>query len=158
MVIVARSRRSTAVVDASVAVKWVMAEEHAEAALLLLESGMGLAAPAHWLGEAVNAVWAATRRGELTEDEAQERAATLAEAPIAAVPLGQLASAAMAVALRLGITIYDSLYLALAERQDATLVTDDRRLLHVAHLDDRFRDRVLWLGETPVTRFSRGLL
>jgi hypothetical protein len=44
MVIVARSSRSTAVVDASVGVKWVMAEQHAEAALLLLESGIGLAA------------------------------------------------------------------------------------------------------------------
>jgi predicted nucleic acid-binding protein len=129
-----------------------------EAALLLLESGIGLAAPARWLGEAVNAVWAATRCGELTEDEAQERAAILAEAPIAAVPLGQLVSAAMTIALRLGITIYDSLYLALAERQDATLVTDDRRLLHAVRRNDRFRDRVLWLGETPVTKFSRGLL
>ncbi len=155
---VARSPRSTAVVDASVAVKWVMAEEHAEAALLLLESGIGLAAPAHWLGEALNAIWAASRRGDLVEQEAQERAATLAEAPVAAVPLGQLATAAMTIALRLGITIYDSLYLALAEQQDATLVTDDRRLLQAARRDDRLRDRVLWLGETPVTKFSRGLL
>jgi hypothetical protein len=64
----------------------------------------------------------------------------------------------MTIALRLGITMHASPYLALAERQDATLVTDDRRLLHVAHLDDRFRDRVLWLGETPVTKLSRGLL
>jgi predicted nucleic acid-binding protein len=158
MVVVARSPRSTAVLDASVAVKWVMAEEHAEAALLLLESGIGLAAPAHWLGEAVNAIWAATRRGDLTEDEARERAATLAEAPIAAVPLGQLAPAAMTIALRLAITIYDSLYLALAERQDATLVTDDRRLLQAARRDNRLRNRVLWLGETPLSKFTQGNL
>jgi hypothetical protein len=39
----------------------------------------------------------------------------------------------------LGITIYDSLYLALAERQDATLVTDDRRLLQAARRDERLR-------------------
>ncbi|HME24131.1 MAG TPA: type II toxin-antitoxin system VapC family toxin [Acetobacteraceae bacterium] len=155
-VTVGRRPLAGAIVDASVAVKWVMAEAHAEAALRLLESGIGLTAPAHWLGEAVNAIWAACRRGDLVEQEAHERAATLAEAPIAVVPLDRLVSAAMTLALRLGITVYDALYLALAEQQGALLVTDDRRLLTAAHHDRQLRDRVIWIGDDTAMNLGRG--
>jgi len=144
---VARSRSPSAVVDASVAVKWVMAEEHGESALRLLESGMGLTAPAHWLGEAVNAVWAAFRRGDLVEREAHERAAALAEAPVATVPLDKLVPAAMNIALRLALTVYDALYLALAEQEGAMLVTDDRRLLAAVRDDPRWSGSVIWIGD-----------
>src|SRR6478752_6093163 len=40
--LMARRLSAGAVVDASVAVKWVLPEEHSEAALRLLESGIGL--------------------------------------------------------------------------------------------------------------------
>jgi predicted nucleic acid-binding protein len=156
VVIVVRRPQAGIIVDASVAVKWVMAEAHAEAALRLLESGTGLAAPAHWLSEAVNALWAACRRGDLVEQEAHERAATLAEAPIAVVPLDRLVSAAMTIALRLGITVYDSLYLALAEQQGATLVTDDRLLLAAARHDGQLRDSVIWIGDDAAMNLGGG--
>jgi predicted nucleic acid-binding protein len=136
---------SDLVIDASVAAKWVLAEEHAEAALQLLESGRRLIAPAHWLGEAVNAVWAAFRRGDILEQEAHERSVTLADAPVAPVPLNELAADAMGIALRLGVTIYDSLYLAAADQRAAIFVTVDRRLLQAVRGDKRLRGRTLWL-------------
>ena len=122
----------------------------------MLESGIGLAAPAHWLGEAVNAIWAACRRGDLIEQEACERAAALAEAPVAVVQLDRLAAPAMTIALRLGVTIYDALYLALAEQQGAMLITDDRRLLAAAQRDRQLRDRAVWIGDDTAINLGAG--
>jgi predicted nucleic acid-binding protein len=135
------------VVDASVAVKWVVAENDAEAALRLLGNRSNLCVPAHWLAEAANALWAACRRGELSEQQAHERVVALAEAPVGTVPLAQLAAAAMTIALRLGITLCDALYLAVAEQQDAALVTADRRLFEAARGDKDLRARVRWIAD-----------
>jgi predicted nucleic acid-binding protein len=153
--VVAGSVPQIAIVDASVAVKWVMAEEHGDAALRLLECGLDLTAPAHWLSEAANAIWAAFRRGDLVEQEAHERAAFLAATPITPVPLERLVKDAMGIAVRLGVTIYDALYLALAEERGAMLVTDDQRLLAAARGDRRLRARAVWIGDNALLRFSR---
>jgi predicted nucleic acid-binding protein len=145
--VVPRSRQASVVVDASVAVKWVVAEEHSDVAQTLLEGDFALSAPAHWLAEAATGLWGACRRGELSEQQAQERVALLVGAPVAAVPLHGLANAAMGLAIRLNLTIYDTLYLALAEEQDARLITADRRLFEAARRDRRFRSRVRWIRD-----------
>jgi predicted nucleic acid-binding protein len=146
--LMARRLSAGAVVDASVAVKWVLPEEHSEAALRLLESGIGLTAPAHWLVEALNAVRAVCQGGGIDRHEVRELTLALVEAPIATVPLEQLTGSAMDIALRLHITIYDALYLALAQREGETLITDDRRLLQSAQSDQQLRARVRWIGAT----------
>ena len=57
------------IVDASVAVKWVVSEAGSEAAVALLREPLG--APSLWLSEASNALWAKVMRRELrTLDEA----------------------------------------------------------------------------------------
>lgn len=145
--VMARSLSARAIVDASVAVKWVLDEDHSDAALRILENEPALAAPAHWLVEALNALRAACQRNELSRQGAYDRAKALVEAPITAVPLGELGPSAMEIGLRLSITIYDALYLALAEREGATLITDDRRLLQAARRDEELRDRVRWIGD-----------
>ncbi len=48
------------------------------------------------------------------------------------VPTEELAGAALRFAIDLRHPIYDCFYLALAEREEATLVTADARLLAVA--------------------------
>jgi predicted nucleic acid-binding protein len=45
-----------AVVDASVAAKWVVEEDHSEKAASLLQYGRRCARD-HWLAEAVNVLW-----------------------------------------------------------------------------------------------------
>ena len=152
----ARDRTGTLVVDASVAAKWVMEEPHSDLAQQILDSGVELAAPAHWLGEAANAVWAAARRGDLNAEEAEERARTLAEAPIHAVPLARLVEAAVAIGLRIGVTIYDALYLALAIERTAVLITDDQRLIHAARRDREVRNLVLWIADSAAGALFRG--
>lgn len=126
----------SAIVDASVAVKWTVREEHADQALRLLETCQDMAAPAHWLAEAANALWAKARKQELTRDQAEERAATLADAPVSVLPLDRLLKAAVATALRAGITVYDALYLTAARETGRPLVTADRRLFAAAASED----------------------
>lgn len=115
------------VVDASVAVKWVVPEAGSDAATDLL--GRELSAPTLWLAEAASALRKKKRRGEITEDEARERAQDLADAPIEPIELPILLPSAMRIASELDHSIYDCFYLAAALLRDAPLVTADRRFV-----------------------------
>lgn len=130
----------TIVVDASIALKWVLEEPGSAAAEELLESD--LAAPSLWLLEAANALWRRTVRGELTREEAAERLTELTKAPVASVPLEQDLSEAMRLALQLNHPVYNCPYLALARRSGTYVVTADARFgqavanhgTHVGHI------------------------
>jgi predicted nucleic acid-binding protein len=63
------------VIDASVAVKWVVPEPGSERAELLLDRG--LVAPDLLFAECANILWEKVRRGELTTEEANVAAQTL---------------------------------------------------------------------------------
>jgi predicted nucleic acid-binding protein len=113
------------VIDASVAVKWVVPEAGSDAAIALL--GRELWGPSLWLAEAANALRTKSRRGEITEDEARLRAQDLIDAPIEPIELPILLPSAMRMAGELGHSIYDCFYLAAALLRDTTLVTADCR-------------------------------
>ncbi len=53
------------VVDASVAVKWLIAEDGSDAAALLLMDGDDLHAPRLMASEVANALWCKIRKGEV---------------------------------------------------------------------------------------------
>jgi predicted nucleic acid-binding protein len=116
------------VIDASVAIKWVVPEPFTDQATTLL-AGPVLCAPAHWHAEAVNGVWKRVYRGELSAEHARSCARTLIDAPVKTVPLPDLIEPALNLAIRLRITVYDALYVALAEVRRIPLVSDDRELL-----------------------------
>ncbi|HVY17565.1 MAG TPA: type II toxin-antitoxin system VapC family toxin [Rhodopila sp.] len=117
-----------AVVDASVAAKWVVEEQHsAEAALLLAYDA--LYAPDHWRAEAVNVLWSKVFQGDLTEADARERMAVLMRAPIAETPIATLMPRAFEIAVARMVTVYDALYVALAEQRGVPMVTADERLV-----------------------------
>lgn len=118
----------TIVIDASIALKWVLEEPGSDAAEELLEKD--LVAPSLWLLEAGNALWRRTVRRELTQAEAEERLTELAKAPVASVPLEQDLPEAMRLALQLNHPVYDCLYLALAKRLGTYVVTADTRFVH----------------------------
>ena len=119
----------TVVVDASVALKWFVAEDDSAAALDLLGSSEVLIAPDLVVAEVSNAAWKAVRSG-LMKPEQQDRAASrLGFAFDELVPLALLAPRAVVISRLLAHAVYDCFYLALAEARSATLVTADRRLL-----------------------------
>jgi predicted nucleic acid-binding protein len=129
------------IVDASVAVKWVVSESGSVEAAALLDQGR-LAAPALWLGEASNALWAKVMRRQLTPDEARRQAADLAEAPVVSIALPGLLPVAMKLALELEHPIYDGFYLSAAMQKDTHVVTADRRLFEKAANRPALADRV----------------
>lgn len=135
-----------AVVDASVAAKWVIEEAHTPKAVLLLKY-QTLHAPAHWRAEAVNVLWAKVFRGDLTAADAADRMETLMRAPVVDTAIAGLVHRAFAISVAHSITIYDSLYVALAEHRDIPMVTADQRLLRRLSTDAAFGKRLVWVGD-----------
>ena len=116
------------VVDASVALKWVVEEEGSEAALAL--KGRDLAAPSLLRIEAALALRTLAARKAIAPAAALDLLGLLQEAPMALVePDDALEQRALEIALDLGHPVYDCIYLALAERTGRRLVTADGRLL-----------------------------
>ncbi len=120
----------TVVVDASVAAKWVADEELSDRAraIYLAEECM---APALIMAEVGNAMWKKQRRKIVTARQVQEAMRALPE-HLRLADLESLAPRAAAIAGELDHPIYDCFYLALAERENLELVTDDMKLMAVA--------------------------
>jgi predicted nucleic acid-binding protein len=136
----------TIVVDASVALKWYVAEEDSGAALALLTSGERLIAPDLVVAELRNGAWRLVRRGELRKEQLAIIARGVPEAFAALHGSAALATRAAALALELNHPVYDCFYLALSEAQSAPLVSADRRL--IAKADGRSSaPRILHLRE-----------
>ncbi|HEY5411414.1 MAG TPA: type II toxin-antitoxin system VapC family toxin [Caulobacteraceae bacterium] len=113
------------VIDASVALKWVLDEPGKETADALLEEE--LIAPSLWLLEAANALWRRTQRGEISGEEAKERLMELYSAPVTTTTIEDDLLAAADLANVLGHPVYDCLYLAMAIRENTYVVTADSR-------------------------------
>jgi predicted nucleic acid-binding protein len=118
------------VVDASVAVKWVLDETGSEAADALLDHD--LIAPVLWLAEAANALWRRARIGDITAGQANARLAELLDAPVASLPIEPYLERALRLAMEIGHPLYDCLYLAVALHHDTHVVTADRRFASAA--------------------------
>jgi predicted nucleic acid-binding protein len=116
------------VVDASVAIKWLIDEPLSEHAARLLDSDVPLVAPELIYAEAANALWAIARRGQIDIADVHEALDVLAVAPLT-VPssMRQLMAAAARLANDLDHPVYDCLYLALALQEERPLITADRR-------------------------------
>jgi predicted nucleic acid-binding protein len=117
------------IVDASVAAKWLIAEDGSAAARLLLERGEVIQAPDLVLAEVGNVLWRHVRRGAFPALGAAQALRRLGDYFGRLVPLDELAFRAVEIAVALDHPIYDCTYLALAERETLSLVTADARLL-----------------------------
>ena len=115
------------VVDASVAVKWLVAEEDADAADWLAASGQELHAPRLMASEAANVLWRKARLGQIERAEAGAAMALLTDMPVRWNDDETVGADAVRLALALDHPVYDCVYLALAHRIGATVVTADRR-------------------------------
>jgi predicted nucleic acid-binding protein len=118
------------VIDASVAVKWVLSEADSDAADALLDQD--LMAPSIWLAEAANVLWRKARTGEITTEQANARLSELLRAPVASLPIEPHLEPALRLAMGMGHPVYDCIYLALALHHRAQVVTADRRFAAAA--------------------------
>ncbi len=129
--------RRTSVVDASVAVKWVLQEEGHREALLLLQSyqeeQMDLLAPHLLLAEVGNALWKRVRRGDLTGGQAGRCFdLLLLNCPIL-MESAEVTRSALELSILHHRAFYDCLYVAWALEQRCDLVTADRKLFGALH-------------------------
>lgn len=133
------------VVDASVVAAAFFQEDHVEAARTLLTTSRELHAPDLLLAEVGNVIWKRHGRGEIDEAEARALLADCLRLPLRLTPSGDLVEAALELALRTKRTVYDCLYLALAVRTKAVLVSGDKRFVN-ALAGSPFEKHVAWLG------------
>lgn len=113
------------VVDASVAIKWVVEEDGTPHALALRRQAR-LIAPELLVAECANILWKKVRRDELTTEEARLAARLLQGADVELMPTRSLLEAATRTAIDLDHPASDCLYLALAIESDCPFVTADR--------------------------------
>lgn len=119
------------VVDASVAIKWLIGETDSDLARNLAASDDELHAPRLMASEIANALWRKVRLGEI---ELSDVSVMLVLAPDMPVRWGadeMVADDATRLALALDHPVYDCVYLALAYRIGAVVVTADLRFANV---------------------------
>jgi predicted nucleic acid-binding protein len=136
------------VVDASVAIKWVVEESGTPQALALRKSGQ-LIAPDLLIAECANVLWKKALRGEMTPEEVDLAARLLERADIELLPTRGLLSAATRIAVALSHPADDCVYVALALARRARYVTADERLIDklARQRDDALRAAVVSLAE-----------
>jgi len=137
---------SRLVVDASVAIKWYVPEVHSAAAARLLEGGNELLAPDLIFPEFGNILWKKRRMREIRETEARDILKALRTVPLEVYPSEPLLDAAFEIAISLDRSVYDSLYVALAESQDCRFVTADGKL-HNALQNTPLAKSIAWVAE-----------
>ena len=116
------------VVDASVALCWFVREAETEKANRLILSTIDLVAPSLMLVELANGLWNKIRRGVIPVALAEDGMREIRRFVPQIVDDAALAAPALALARELDHPVYDCVYLALARRRNAPLVTLDQRM------------------------------
>lgn len=134
----------TFVIDASIAIKWVIDEAGTPEALTLRRNAR-LIAPELLTTECANILWKKFQRRELSREEALLAARLIQAADIDFVPSHSLLEPATRLAIELDHPAYDCFYLALAIQQDCQFVTADERFVRKVGEGrrHRFRTRVI---------------
>ena len=131
-----RAAPALAVLDASVAVRWLVAEHGSDEAAVLLGRPVGWLAPRLMLTEAAGALRRKTAGGELDATQAAQALDILidgAEGGLIHIADDEtLVASALMLAIGLKHRVPDCMYLALAEREGAALATADARLASLA--------------------------
>ena len=117
----------TLVVDASVAVKWLVLEDMSDVAKELYGTGDHLLAPRLIVTEIANALARKTIQGMLTHLEAKHLFSSLPQFLPDLVDVDELIGPAFDNACAIRHPIYDLIYLEAARRLDAQLVRADSR-------------------------------
>lgn len=136
------------VIDASIALRWVVEEEGTSEALALRRHAK-LIAPELLAVECANILWKKVERDELSTAEALLAARLLQAADIEFLATRHLLETATQIAIELDHPAYDCLYLALATEHDCRFVTADEQFVRKVGEGHRhrFRRRVVGLAQ-----------
>lgn len=138
------------VVDASVILKWYLADEaHGEQALALLKQcaigELKILAPTLLTYELMNGLVIAGRRARIDDDAVALSFRGFLNLGIKFYDLAFFADKAFLYARLYGRSVYDSSYMALAEQQGIDFITADERLFNSVKKELPW---VRWIGES----------
>jgi predicted nucleic acid-binding protein len=137
------------VIDASVAIKWVVQEAGSADALALRKHE--LVAPELIVPECSNILWKKVQRAELTSKEAAIAAGLLRRSGIGLLTMQDMLEETTAMAIDINHPAYDCIYMIAARREGVPLVTADSRLANkIGAIKTLKSPKVLALGD-PAT-------
>jgi predicted nucleic acid-binding protein len=124
------------VLDASVALAWFFRDEESVASekLYALTDDHKLIVPPHWFAEVANGILIGERRGRCAADEVPlfiEQLSGMSFAIDAISPFGQF-EMILPLARAHSLTVYDAIYLHLAQSHRSPLATFDKKLIAAA--------------------------
>lgn len=135
------------VLDASVALKWVLPEADSAHAIALRDDYANgihqLIAPDIFKVEAAHALTRAERRGILQYGEAINRMVLRMRLRPRLEPFSSMLPRAMEISSLMRVGVYDCLYVALAEREGCKVVSADKRVIAL------FPSQVIALASLP---------
>jgi len=135
------ARREEAVVDASIAVKWLSEEEGTQAALKLreeyIEGTLILSAPDLLIYELANAL---RFKPDFNDEKVSRAVADILDLQIDLItPSRELIEKSTEAAYLYGATVYDSCYLALGELLGVEVYTSDKKFYEKAKGSNRLK-------------------
>ncbi|MEK6258129.1 MAG: type II toxin-antitoxin system VapC family toxin [Planctomycetota bacterium] len=120
------------VVDSSVAIKWFVAENHQAEAMAIAQEWIAgqleCIVPDWFFVEVENILWKKPRKQLITQYDVTQTLQEIDKLPFRVVASRPLSDRAVSFAIRHDRTVYDSLYIVLAEEENCTFVTADDRL------------------------------
>ena len=138
------------VVDASVVIPCFIPERFSVAARAWLDAADRLLAPELLALECTNALWKKVRRKEITQNDAGGALEGVVSGFIELRSSTALPGAAFQLGCDLDHPVYDCVYVALAEAEEAAFLTADRELVRLV-LANRSNLRAHWVGHTIPT-------
>jgi predicted nucleic acid-binding protein len=136
------------VVDASIVIKWFIPEIHSEAAMQARRLRQRLHVPGFLALELGNVTAKKIRREELTRADGETILRELRHIPLRRHADERLFPAAYELALETRQSVYDCLYLSLAEAVDGRLITADRKFFNALARGSDGR-RLVWVEDLP---------
>lgn len=137
------------VIDASAALKWQFKDEsESEKALNLLldyeEFRVSFIVPRLFYYETTNAIYIAVKRERMSEDKGEEILEDILSIGASVDDSIDIMKTAYRNARKYNISVYDSLYLTLAEKDRVLFYTGDKRLYNAIRDKNRF---IRWVGD-----------
>lgn len=136
------------VVDANVAIKWILPEIYSDVALRLRNPNYQLLVPDFFFPEIGNILWKRVRKGEMTLQEATRDLTVIQGLPLTVDYSFSLMTDALEIATRVDQAVYDCVYLSLAVKHNCKMVTADQRFYN-ALKHDRLSVYLCWIINLP---------
>ena len=137
------------VVDANVAIKWVLPEIYSQLALQLLENEENkLLVPDFFFSEIGNILWKRVRSREINLITSQKYFNEILAVNLQIYQSIQLVPLALDIAVGIQQAVYDCVYLALAVQESCQMVTADERFFNALQ-GDSLASYLCWVEALP---------